>query len=524
MATLILSKILGLIRNRLLLHYFTPDETDIFFAAIQIPDFVFSLITFGALSVAFIPIFIEHYETKGKEDAFNMARAILNLSLLIFFGLGLIIFIFANQFASIISPGFSPEKQMEVAALMRVIIVGQIVLTVGTFFVGMLQSFQRFIFPALAGIFYNIGVILGIALFAQSLGIMAPAVGVVIGAFLHSLIQYPLIKSMGFRFSLRFIHSGVKEIMSLMSIRSLGLAAEQVNDKIGFMLASLLQSGSPTYLTLAQNLSVVPISLFGNTLAQAAFPVLSQEKARGRIEEFKITLLTTLHQILFLALPATAILIVIRIPVVRLVYGASQFNWEDTVLTGRTLAFLAIGLTAQAIALLLVRGFYALKDTKTPVVISLISVFLNIALNLYFIHTLKLDVWGIGLANSIAGILSGILLFWTLHLKVGKFNLKEVFVPLSKMLMASVIMGMALYIPIKLLDQVIFDTTRTINLIILTGISSTFALSVYIALVWYLRVTELSTYVNLIKHIWTRASKWSSDVKTEEIIHQTDSL
>lgn len=519
-ATLMLSKVLGLIRDRLLAHVFSPDIIDIFWAAFRLPDFLFQIVILGALSVAFIPVFTEHMENKGKDDAFDMARAVLNVFFAIFILATLIIFLLAQPIIStFIAPGFDLDKQMQVVSLTRVILFGQVILVLGSFFIGISQSFQRFIIPSLAPVFYNLGIILGIVFLSKSFGIMGAAYGVILGAILHALIQLPLIWSLGFRFrlSLNFFHSGVKEIMKLMSVRTLGLAAEQINETVGVALASLVSIGSVTYLTFAQHLQVVPIGLFGATLAQAALPVLSSEKARGKIEEFKGTLLTTLHQILFLTLPATAILIVIRIPVVRLVFGASQFNWEATVLTGATLAFLSIGLAAQAVSLLLVRGFYALKDTKTPVAVSLTVVLLNIILSVYFIIILKFDVWGIGLANAISALLSGVLLFWTLHFKVGKFNLRGVLSPFFKMLMATIIMGVALYIPIKLLDQVIFDTTRTINLLVLTGTSSVFALSIYVLIVRFLKVRELDTYVELFK----RFGKFPTKFRSKEILPET---
>lgn len=517
MATMILSKILGLVRDRLLAHVFAPDKIDIFWAAFRLPDLIFQIAILGALSVAFIPVFTEHLESKGKKDAFEMAGAILNVSLGIFLLATILIFIFAQSLvSSIVAPGFSLDRQLQVVNLTRIILFGQIILVLGSFFIGILQSFQRFIIPALSSVFYNLGIILGIIFLSNSFGIMGAAYGVIIGAFLHAGVQLPLIYTLGFRFRFppRFFHRGVKEIMQLMSVRTIGLAAEQINETVGVALASLASIGSITYLTFAQHLQVVPIGLFGATLAQAALPILSSERARGRIEEFKVTLLTTLHQILFLALPATAILIVIRIPVVRLVFGASQFDWKATVLTGATVAYLAIGLSAQAISLLLVRGFYAMKDTRTPVVVSLVVVTLNIGLAVYFIRFLRLDVWSIGAANSISAILSAILLFWTLYFKVGKFNLGAVLGPFLKMFMATMIMGVALYVPIKLLDQVIFDTTRTVNLLILTGLSSLFALSVYVLLVWFLRVRELNTYMELIKRI----GKFQGKLKSQELI------
>ncbi len=520
MATMMLSKILGLVRDRLLAHVFPPDMIDIFWAAFRLPDLIFQIIILGALSVAFIPVFTEHLQERGKESAFELARAVLSVFLVVFILTTIFIYLFAEPLiASFIAPGFTAVRQLQVAELTRVILFGQVILVVGSFFIGIAQSFQRFIIPSLSPVFYNLGMILGIAFLSKYFGITGVAYGVVIGAFLHALIQLPLVWSLGFKLklSLNFFHPGVKTIVRLMSVRTLGLAAEQINETVGLALASLASIGSVTYLTFAQHLQVVPIGLFGATLAQAALPILSAEKAQGKLEEFKVTILTTLHQILFLTLPAAAILIVIRIPVVRLVFGASRFDWEATVLTGATLAFLSVGLTAQAVSLLLVRGFYALKDTKTPVRVSLIVVALNIILSVYLIVVLRRDVWSIGLANSVSAIVSAVLLFWTLHFKVGKFDLQAVLNPFLKMLMATMIMGVALYVPIKLLDQVIFDTTRTINLLALTGLSSVFALSVYVLLVRFLKVRELDTYVELFK----RLGKFQSKLKSKEILPET---
>lgn len=520
-STLLLSKILGLVRDRLLAHLFPPDVMAIFFAAFGLTDFIFQLLIFGALSVAFIPIFTEWEEAKGKDEAFKLAGALLNTSLMIFLVVAVFIYLFAEPLIGLlIAPGFNSAQKIQTASLTRIILVGQIILIIGTFFVSTLQAFQRFIIPALAGVFYNLGIILGIVFLSKQMGITGAAWGVVIGAILHVLVQLPFVLSLGFSWkSFRNIfHPGVKEVIRLMGIRSIGLAAELVNERVVFALASLISASSATYLTLAQRLQVAPIGLFGATIAQAAMPVLSMERARGRIEEFKMTLLTTLHQIMFLALPATAILIVLRIPAVRLVFGAQQFDWKATVLTGSTLAYLGIGLAAQSISLLLVRAFYALKDTKTPVIVSLIVVFSNISLSFYFFQILHLEVWSFGLSLSITNILSAVLLFIMLYIKVGGFDKRAILVPFFKMLAATIIMGVALYIPIKLLDAVIFDTTRTINLIILTLLASTFAITVYVFLVWFMKVRELQTYVDLLKKV----GKWKTEIKSEEVTNEPE--
>lgn len=522
MVMVLMSKILGLARDRLLVYLFSPDTVAIFFAAFRIPDLIFQILILGSLSVAFIPVFTEYLETKNKFEAFAMARSIMFLTLGFLVLMTLVVYIFIEPLTFLIVPGFTPEQRMEVASLTKLILIGQIILAIGSFFIGILQSFQRFVVPAFAAVFYNLGIILGLVFLTGTFGILGAAIGVIIGAILHVLIQLPLVWSFGFRpkISGKIFHKGVKEIAGLMSIRTIGLAAEQINETVGILLASLISTASVTYLTFASHLQVVPIGLFGATIAQAALPVLSSERARGKLDEFKTTFLTTMHQILFLALPSTAILIVLRVPVVRLIFGASQFDWPSTVLTGMTLAYLSIGLAAQSISLLLVRGFYALKDTKTPVLVSLFVVVTNIFLSFVFVRVLNLEVWSLGLSFSISSILSSVLLFFNLDKKVGGFPRVAIFSPFFRMLLASAIMGIALYIPVKLLDTVIFDTTRTINLLALTSIASTFAILVYLGLVWFLKVRELTTYMDLLKRI----GKFQSKIQTEEMIQKPESV
>jgi putative peptidoglycan lipid II flippase len=520
MVAVFTSRFLGLIRDRLLVHNFSTSEASVFFAAFKLPDLMFQLLILGTLSVAFIPVFTEYLNKQGEDEAFSFASNILNLSLVVFSVVCVLIFIFVSPLNSLVVPGFSGEQKQMTDNLTQLILLSQLILVIGSFFIGIGQSFQRFLIPALAPLFYNIGIIFGIAVLSQYFGIMGPVIGVILGSVMHVFIQIPLINSLGFKykFSFDFFNEGVREIFKLMSVRNIGLAVEQLSDAIGIALASLVSASSITLLTFAQHLSAVPVGLFGATIAQAALPVLSREHARGEGESFKITLLTTLHQILFMTLPATAMLIVLRIPIVRLTFGASQFNWEDTVLTGRTVAFLALGLAAQAVILLLVRGFYALKDTKTPVIVSLVSVSVNVSLSAYFVLMLKWEVWSLGLAYSFSTIISVFLLLYFLHRKVGGFNKVSLFVPALKMTLAAIAAALALYIPIKALDQLVFDTTRTLNLIILTGIASAFGLAVYVVLVWMMEVKELTTYMNLLRKVGRIR------FKTDEMMDETKEL
>lgn len=516
MVTVFAAKFLGLIRDRLLAHTFAPEEVAIFLAAFRLPDLLFQLLIFGAVSVAFIPVFTEYLQEKGESRAFEFASAIINV-VLVFFGLiSVVIFFIADPLTSLIVPGFSPEKQLTTASLTRIIMLGQVLLSVGAFYAGIAQSYQRFIVPSLAAVFYNLGVIIGIYFLVPIVGIWGAAYGVIVGAVLHIMVQAPLVSKLGFTHQLNFDlgNAGLREIAKMMSARTIGVAVEQLNETVGVILASIISVSSVTYLTFAQHLQTVPIGLFGATIAQAALPILSQERARGEKELFKATLLHTIHQILFLTLPATAILVVLRIPAVRLVFGASQFDWPSTVLTGRTVAFLALGLTAQALALLLMRGFYALKDTKTPVIVSVLTVTLNISLSLGIVYILKWEVWGLGIAYAISSNCSLVLLLYLLGGKIGGFGFKALMVPAFKMLIAALISAVALYIPIKALDQLVFDTTKTINLILLTGVASLFGLGVYFLLVWLMKVKEVYAFIELINKV----SKLRSKLTTQEII------
>lgn len=522
MVTVAASKVLGLIRDRLLAQNFTPDQTAMFLAAFRIPDLMFQLLIFGAVSVAFIPVFTDYVHRKGEKEAFEFASDMLNLVFVIFTVFALVGLVFTRPLTGLIVPGFTDSQKELTAGLTQIILLGQVLLVIGSFFAGICQSFQRFVIPALAATFYNLGIIVGIVTLAPSFGIFGPAVGVIIGASFYVLSQIPLVSSLGFRhrLSTNFLNEGIREIWGLMSIRTIGVAVEQLNETVGVILASLISASSVTFLTFAQHLQTVPIGLFGATLAQAALPALSREKAGGENGLFKATLLTTMHQVLFLSLPAAAILIVLRIPAVRLVFGASQFDWTATVLTGKTVAWLAVGLTAQAVALLLIRAFYAMKDTKTPVIVSVVTVAVNILLSYIFVQILHLEVWSLGVSYAIASNLSLGLLIYLLGSKLGGFNMEELFIPSTKMFFSAAVAALALYLPVKALDQLVFDTTKTANLILLTSIASLFGLSIYIFLVWLLQVKELQTFGNLFKKLYSL----QFNVKSEEIVNEAGDI
>jgi putative peptidoglycan lipid II flippase len=506
-ASIALSRILGLVRYRLLATYFGQSigVLDAYVAASVIPESIFEILIFGSISVAFIPVFSSLLTKGQKKDAWELVSSVINLGLLAFLFLATVLFLFAPVFALVIAPGLTHQNPQAVhllSNLIRVMLVSQLFFVVSVFLTGILQSFGHFLFPAIATVFYNLGIIFGIIFLSPFLGIFGPAWGMVLGAFLHLLIQIPFVLGLGvrFRFKINFSQPAVRRVLVLMWPRALNLLAIRANDLVNVALASLLVQGSIVAFNFAQTLQFVPVGLFGASIAQAALPIFSAQIAKNNLDEFKETFLSSFHQILFLCLPIIALISILRIPAVRLVFGAAQFPWPLTIVTGQVLILFSLSIAAQALILLLLRGFYAFHDPKTPVVIGFISVFLNIFLSIFFILVCKLPVHFLALSYSLSSILNAFVLLVFLDLKVGRFDRQKLITPFLKLLVASLSMAVALYLPFKVLDTLL-DTTRTINLIILTIVSSSVGILVFVILAWILKIKEAAVFFTIIKRL-----------------------
>ena len=503
-----ISRVLGLVRYRLLAQHFGGEIhlLDSYIAASVLPDAIFEVLIFGTIALAFIPVFSQYLTHDKLKKAWALSSTIITLGLIIFIIFSIIIFISANFIAPILAPGLvskDPDTQAVITRLLRIMIVAQLFFVISIFLTGVLQSFQRFLVPALASIFYNVGIIISIIFLSPVLGIYAPALGMILGALLHLVIQLPLALSLGFRYrpNFDFKNKDVREIFKMMWPRTIALALTRLSDLVNIALASIAALGSIVAFNFAQVLQVVPAAFFAAPIAQAALPSLSIEFNAKRSEQFKKLFMESFHQVLFLVLPAVAILAILRIPTVRLVFGAREFPWDLTVLTGRTLIAFSIGIAAQAVNLLLLRAFHAIRDSITPVKVNLVTVTFNIALSLIFIFILHYSIIWLALAYSFANIANGFILFYLLDKKVGGFERKKLLVPVVKMLSITIITAISLYIPMKLLDQLVFDTTRTIGLVLLTGIATTVGLSVYIVLSILVKLEEVIIFSNFARRV-----------------------
>lgn len=506
-----INAMLGFVKGRLLATFFGDSiELAIFYTADRIPDFIYSVLVVGALSTVFIPVFTSLYR-KDKGRAWETASSLINITVGFFVILSLIIFVFAPTVMKILSVGkFGREEILLGAKLMRIMLGAQLILVISSFLTSILQSFKYFLVPALAPIAYNLGFILGTIILSESLGIYGPAIGVAIGAFLHLILQIPMMRNVNFKFApLSFMvhRNGTREIFELMPSRIGSVLINNLISTINNSLAILISASAVVHLKFANQLQFFPVNLFGFSIAHASLPTLAEESDDKNLGRFKRTFITSFHQMMFLVVPASVILLVLRVPIVRIVYGAATFPWEATVKTAYALAFFSLSVFAQGGIYLTTRAFYALKDTSTPVKVSMITLLVNVALSLYFVQILSLGVWSIALSFSITSIITFSTLLILLVKKVGGIDLVEIIMPFTKISYAALFMGVGLYLPLKLLDQFVFDTTRVIPLLILTAIATIVGSTTYLFITWLFKVEEIELFYKLLRKLKIKSNK-----------------
>lgn len=508
------SRVLGLVRQRVLAHFFSVEDLSVYFAAFRFPEMIFEILVVGALSSAFIPVFSSYISQGKARRGWYVAAIAQNITLVAFALLALIIFIFAVPLSSIITPGFPATSQNMMAELTRLLLLAQGFFILSFFLTGVLESHQRFLIPAIAPLFYNIGIIVG-AVMLSFLGVWGAAIGAVLGALLHFFIQLPLAISLGFRFvpRLDLADVGVRQIATLAAPRVVEIGALQILRSVELVLASLVSLASYTYYTFATTLYLVPVGLFGASIAKASLPTLSRQAARKDMESFKRTLTFGLTQILFWTLPLAVLLAVLRVPLVRILFGAPRFSWEATVQTGYAVSAFAVAVVGQSLIALLARAFYALHDTKTAVKVALLSIFINVLSAVVFVLVLKLSVWSLAAAVSAASICQAILLFWILARRI-QLALRPLFVSFAKIATAATFSGGVMFFLLKVLDRsawdkqlsflgrfglalpttfesFVLDTRYTANLVFLTLFVAGLGGLVYLATTAIFRLPEL---------------------------------
>jgi len=461
------SAVLGLLRDRLLAGTFgASSELDVYYAAFTIPDLIALILVFGAISAAIIPIF-SSYLIKSKEDAFRYASRVLNVFLGCLILICAILMIFTPALISVVAPGFSGAKKEMAVLLMRIMFLSPIILGASNIISGILQVFHRFIATALAPLMYNLGIIIGIMFFLPRFGLQGLAWGVVLGGVMHLLIQIPAFFFSGFRYKADFDYKdpGVVKTLQLMAPRSLGLGAGQLNKIATTAIASTLISGSIAVFNLANNLASIVVTVVAVSVTTAAFPAMSMAFLKDEKDEFLKKFSSILKQVLFLIIPLSFLILVLRAQVVRVFLGVGKFDWVDTKLTTACLGILAFNLLAQGLILFLSKTFYAAQNTKIPAIISGLTVIFNIVLSLLFVWILRftffsdlaqvvfrvdgvknIGVLGLALAYAVTAIVECILLLYMFYKKFPSLKAKEIYDSLYKTLISSLVMVLAVFL------------------------------------------------------------------------------
>jgi putative peptidoglycan lipid II flippase len=444
MTGFLLSRLLGAVRNIVIAaHFGAGQDYGAYVAAIALPDLVFQVLVGGAVGSAFIPVFKRYNATGEEREAWHLTSAVINIFVLIAVSTSLVLAIFARPIMDIWLPGAqNPEFRDEVASLTRILLISPAIFAASTFCSSVLNSYNRFAVAAMAPLMYNLAIIVAALTLSGGLGIYSLALGAVVGAVLHLLIQLPFCLRLGMHWRpvIDVRHSGVREVVRLFTPRVLGLGVVQLNQVLSaIVLASFLGAVSISYLNYAWQLIMLPLAL-AMAVGTAVFPTLSEESALSNEKGFEQLFLLSLRMILFLTIPASIGLIALGEPVIRLVFEHYQFDDTSTVGVASAMVFYALGLAGHATVEIVDRVFYARHDTRTPVIAAVLAVGVNLTASLLLMHT-GLTYRGLALAASIAALVEASVLLFFLTRRMPGLSIDRLATPSLRILAASLVMG-----------------------------------------------------------------------------------
>lgn len=517
----LISRALGVLRNGLLSWRFGAGETtDMYLAAFRVPDFLYGIFIMGGIAVVFLPLFSELYQ-KDKKQAWEFVANMLNVLMVSLVVISALAFVFAPFLIDVVTPGFSAEQQETTVGLTRLMLASTILLGLSSVFSGMLQYFGKFLAHSFAPLVYNLGIIGGIVFLVPWFGVWGLGLGVVIGAAMHLAIQIPPALASGFtwRFSFAWQDNRLRRMSGLALPRMVAAASFHMNFIVMTAFASLISIGSITIFNYANDIQQFSIGLIGGSFAVAAFPALSRLFAEGKNKEFQRAFGITFRQILFLVAPVVILSFLLRAQIVRLIYGAGDlFTWTDTRLTAAALGIFAFGILFQAFIPFLTRAFFSLHDTKTPAIIAVSSITLNIGLALIFLEMLKgpgmlseflvtslklqglqdIRILALPLALALSGVFQAKLLSLLLAKHVKDVFQKPLYVSVCKTAFAAAALGVVVYGLLQVYGGVFELTTyrEVLGQFVLASLGGSIA---YIATAFLVQSPEMFSFWRIIK-------------------------
>jgi putative peptidoglycan lipid II flippase len=449
----ILSSLTGLASQVLISRAFgTSADLDAFFAANRLTEIVFNLMAGGALASAFLPTFTGFLTHEDRAGAWQLASSIVNLITVALAAVCALAWLFAPWLVqNILAPGFKNPVQVSLTIdLLRVMLISPIIFGVSGLLMATLNAHQHFALPALAPASYRLGIIVGVLFFVPHMGIHGLAWGVVLGSVLHLLVQLPALFGIRPRYhpTIDLHNPAVRQVARLMGPRLIGVAVVQLNFLINTIIASGQPEGSLAAITFAFQIMIMPQAVIAQAIAIAALPTFSAQVARGELSEMRASLASTLRGVLFLSLPASVGLILLRRPVISLLFERGEFSGGSTELVAWALLWYAAGLVGHSVLEIIARAFYAMHDTRTPVVVGALAMSLNLALSILLPPLFSRIGWmphgGLALANSFATALECLTLLWLMRRRLGGLDLARLKRGLWATLGATTVMGVAL--------------------------------------------------------------------------------
>ncbi len=452
MAAFVLSNLAGLARQILVSQAFgTGAAIDAFNAASRLPDLLFNLVAGGALGSAFIPTFTGFLAKGERSRAWHLASSIANLVTITLLLTSALAYAFAVPIVQhILAPGFSPEQQALTVALLRVLLISPLIFGLSGLVMGILNAHQRFLLAALAPTMYWLGMIFGVLVWAPRWGIFGLAWGAVLGAALHLGVQIPgLMKLPGkaYHLTLGLRDAAVREVGRLMAPRVLGVAIVQLNFWINVVLASSQPKGSLTAIQIAWAVMTMPQVVIAQSIAIAALPTFSAQVARREIAAMRRALAGTLRGVVLLALPSAVGLILLRKPIIVLLFQRGEFDAHSTALVAWALLWYTLGLVSHSVVEIVSRAFYALHDTKTPVLVGSVAMSLNVGLSFAFVALFVAVGWmphgGLALANTVATTLEMSGLLFLMRRRLHGLESRHLSAGIAQAALASAVLALA---------------------------------------------------------------------------------
>jgi len=447
-----LSRLLGFVRDVLMARLFgTTLQSEAFVVAFRLPNLLRDLVAEGAVTSAFVPV-LSWYRTKeNAEEFWRLNAALLTRLFVLVAGIGIVGAVIAPQIVWLVAPGFAadPQKFALTVQLTRLLFPFITLVGLWAYFMGLLNTLRHFSVPSLGPAILNVAMIVACVWFVPhtSPGVLAVAVSVMIGGVIQLAIQLPFAWRLGFRWRWAWRHPGADEAMRLLGPRVLGAAVYQVNVLIDTALASLssiVGVGAVAALYFSNRLVQLPLALFGNTFAQASLPSLAEQAAQNDVHGFTSTVLSVVRVVGFIVIPSAIGLMVLAFPIVGGLFERGAFDHHATIMTAQTLIWYSCGLLAYSLSNVLTGAFYALRDTWTPVKLSIEALLVNIVFSIGLMW--PMHVSGLALAAAIANTYNAFRLVQRMERRLGTPVLRPLGQSFSRVFAASCVMGIGSWV------------------------------------------------------------------------------